>query len=423
MGEVLIYDCIRTPRGRAKADGALREMRPYRLLGSLLGALGRRHPGLEVKQISDVLIGCVSAVGDQGYNIAQAAVQDAGWPETIAAATVNRFCASGLETVHQAAARIAAGYDEAIVAGGVEVMSRVPLGAGGGALLEDPELILGQGIIPQGVAADLMATLFGFDREALDAYALQSQRRAAAAQAAQAGQAATAAATAATATAMIAIADANGILLLDRDEHLRPDTTLEALAALRPAFASETLARGGRMATAGFDALALSRYPQLSAVRHLHTAGTSSGLSDGAAVVLLGSAAFGEGQGLAARARVVAIGVASAEPTIMLTGMIPATEKVLRRAGLALTDMDVIEVNEAFAVVPLHFMRHFGLDAERVNVGGGAIALGHPVGATGAMLLGHLVDLLHEREGRYGLVTLCAAGGQGIACIVERVAK
>ncbi len=410
MTDVLIYDCLRTPRGRARVDGALREMRPYRLLSNLLAALAERNPSLDLGQVADVLIGCVSAVGDQGYNIAQAAVQDAGWPQTVAAATVNRFCASGLETVHQATARIAAGFDEAIVAGGIEVMSRVPLGAGGGALLEDPELILGHGVIPQGVAADLLATLHGFDREALDAIGLRSQQRAVSARNGANLEA-----------SMIPITDANGIMLLDSNEHIRPDTSAEGLAALRPAFASETLARGGRMATAGFDALALSRYPELSEIQHLHTAGTSSGLSDGAGLVLLGSAAFGEAQRLRARARVVAVAVASSEPTIMLTGMIPATQRVLERAHLEVGDIDLFEVNEAFAVVPLLFMKHFGLDADRVNVFGGAIALGHPVGATGAMLLGHLVDALHIREVRYGLVTLCAAGGQGIACVVERI--
>ena len=325
---------------------------------------------------------------------------------------VNRFCASGLEAVHQAAARIAAGFDEAIVAGGVEVMSRVPLGAGGGALLEDPELILGHGVIPQGVAADLMATLYAYGREELDEYALQSQMRAAAAAAGDIPRG-----------SMISIADANGILVLDRDELVRADTTAEGLAELRPAFAAETLARGGRLATAGFDALALSRYPELPAIKHLHTAGSSSGLSDGAGVVLIGNAAFGESHDLRARARILSVAVASSEPTIMLTGMIPATERVLERAGLEVADIDLFEVNEAFAVVPLHFMRHFGIDVERVNVHGGAIALGHPVGATGAMLLGVLIDALHERELRYGLVTMCAAGGQGLACIVERVAQ
>ena len=402
MREVFVYDAVRTPRGRARRGGALYELRPYRLLVSLLDALAARAPGLALARVSDLLVGCVSPYGDQGYNIAQAAIQAAGWPETVAAATVNRYCASGLETVLQATARIAAGLDEAIVAGGVESMSRVPLGTGGGALLRDPDLILGERAIPQGVAADLLAALRGYSRERLDAYALESQRRAAQADAAGTGR-----------ESLVPLADASGLVLLDRDEHPRPDTTAEALAALVPAFA--------KTAALGFEELALGRYPELECIPSVHTAGNSSGLVDGAGLALLGSAAFGEAAGLTPRARLRAIAVASSEPTVMLLGMLPATEQVLAKADLEIADIDLFEVNEAFAAVPLAFCEHFGVEPDRVNVNGGAIALGHPVGATGAILLGCLIEELHRRGLSRGLVTLCAGGGQGIACVVEVV--
>ena len=400
MEQVYVYDAIRTPRGRGRVGGALQEIRPFRLLSGLLVALQQRAPQLDLRLVSDVLVGCVSPYSDQGYNIAQAAVQDAQWPLHIGAVTSNRYCASGLETVHQAAARIAAGFDQMLVAGGVECMSRVPLGSGGGALLRDPELMLAQAVVPQGVAADLLATLHEYTRETLDAYALQSQQRAFAAR--QHPEAA---------PTMIAITDGNGIVLLDHDELPRLDTSAEALAALRPAFA--------KTAQLGFNDLALSQYPQIETICHVHTAGNSSGLADGAAVVLLGSAAAGKEAGLSPRARIVSLAISSSEPTLMLTGMIPATALALQKAELSISDIDLFEVNEAFAAVPLAFCDHFQVAQDRVNVCGGAIALGHPVGATGAILLGTLIDELHRRELRRGLVTLCAGGGQGIACVVE----
>lgn len=411
MADVFLYDTVRTPRASASAHGAFREVRPFRLPGKLLRELQARNPTLDCATVTDLLLGCVSAVGDQGYNVAQAALQDATWPDAVSAATVNRYCASGLETVLQAYARIRAGVDEAIVAGGLESMSRVPLGAGGGPVLEDPELILGKGLLPQGIAADLIATLRGYTRERLDAYALASHRRAAEAQREDR-----------FAPSLVDISDRSGIRLLAEDQLIRGDTDAERLAALRPAFAKTVPARGGGLPTEGFDALALARHPHLPALRHEHTAGNSSALADGAALVLLGSAGFGEGSGLQPRARVLSVAVASSEPTAMLLGMIPATERALERAGLSVADIDLFEVNEAFAAVPLAFLEYFDVEHARLNVNGGAIALGHPVGATGAMLLGTVVDELHRRGARYGLVTLCAAGGQGITCVVERTA-
>ena len=411
MADVFLFDSVRTPRASAGAQGAYREVRPFRLPSKLLRELQTRNPSLDLGGVSDLLLGCVSAVGDQGYNVAQAALQDAAYPDTVGAATVNRYGASGLEAVLQAFARVCSGLDEAIVAGGLESMSRVPLGAGGGPVLEDPELILGRGLLPEGIAADLIATLRGYTREQLDGYALRSQRRAA--EARRAGH---------FAHSLIDISDRSGIRLLSEDELIRPDTDADALAALRPAFAKTVPARGGGLPAEGFDALALARYPQLAAVRHDHTAGNSAALADGAGLALLGTARFGKANGLAPRARIVSMAIASSEPTVMLLGMIPASERALQRAGLTVADVDLFEVDEAFAALPLAFLEHFGLDGERTNVNGGAIALGHPVGATGAMLLGTAVDELHRRGARYGLVTLCAGGGQGIACVVERVA-
>ena len=410
MADVFVFDTVRTPRASARAQGAFREVRPFRLPAKLLRELGDRNPGMDLARVTDLLLGCVSAVGDQGYNVAQAALQDVAWPDTVGAATVNRYCASGLETVLQAYARITAGLDEAIVAGGLESMSRVPLGAGGGPVLEDPELILSKRLLPQGIAADLIATLRGYTREQLDEYALASHQRAA-----------TARAEGHFAHSLIDISDRSSIQLLSEDELIRAGTDAEKLASLRPAFAKTVPARGGGLPSEGFDALALSSYPQLSEISHVHTAGNSSALADGAGLALLGTAGFGEAGGLTPRARVVSVAVASSEPTVMLLGMIPATELALARAGLKASDVDLFEVGEAFAAVPLAFIEHFGVGHDRVNVNGGGIALGDPVGATGTMLLGTVVDELHRRGKRYGLVTLCAAGGQGVACVVERV--
>lgn len=400
MEDVYIYDCARTPRGRRR--GQLHEVAPHELLATLLRALPERT-GLDPADVSDLLAGCVTPIRDQGYNIAEAALAAAHWPEVVAAAQVNRYCASGLETVHQAAARIAAGYDDLIVAGGVEGMSRVPLDSDGGALLTNPELILASGTLPQGVAADLIASKEGFTREQLDTYAVESQRRCAEAVARGHFE-----------RSLVPVDDGNGITLLERDGHPRPDTDAEALARLPAAFA--------KTGALGFDALAISRYPQVAHVDHVHTAGNSSGIVDGAAAVLVGNAAAGERFAAAPRARIRSVAVASSDATVKLLGMIPATERALARAGLGIDDLDLIEVNEAFAAVPLAFIRHFHADHARVNVNGGAIALGHPVGATGSILLGTLVDELERRDAALGLVTLCAGGGQGIAAVVERVA-
>ena len=400
MQDVFIYDCARTPRGRRR--GQLHEVAPHELLATLLRALPERT-GVDPADVTDLLAGCVTPIRDQGYNVAEAALAAAEWPDVVAAAQVNRYCASGLETVHQAAARIAAGYDDLIVAGGVEGMSRVPLDSDGGPLLTNPELILASGTLPQGVAADLIASKEGFTREALDAYAVESQRRCAEAMAAGHFD-----------RSLVPVDDGIGITLLERDSHPRPDTDPEALARLPAAFA--------KTGALGFDELALSRYPQVAYVDHVHTAGNSSGVVDGAGVVLVGNAAAGERLEGKRRARVRAIAVASSDATVKLLGMIPAAERALARAGVDIADVDLIEVNEAFAAVPLVFLKHFSVDHARVNVNGGAIALGHPVGATGVILLGTLVDELERRDATLGLVALCAGGGQGIAAVVERVA-
>jgi acetyl-CoA C-acetyltransferase len=401
MQNVLIFDCVRTPRGRARIGGGLNEVAPHQLVADLLQAITQRL-SLDPSAVADLLLGCVTPVGDQGYNIAQASLLAASWPDGVAGAQVNRYCASGLESIHSAAARIAAGWDDLIVAGGVESMSRVPLGSDGGPLLDDPALMLETAAIPQGISADLIASLHGMSRETLDTFALQSQVRAEAARKKSLFK-----------KSLIAIKDENGIVLLEEDEHPRPSSTLEALGGLRPAFA-----KTGEL---GFDALALRRYPILGEIAHRHTAGNSSGLVDGASLVVLGNEATGKRLKMKPRARIRAVAVASSEPTIMLLGMIPATEKVLAKAELTMADIDLIEINEAFAAVPLAFMKHFGLKDTNVNVNGGAIALGHPVGATGAMLVGTLVDELEQRNKKLGLVTLCAGGGQGIAAIIELI--
>jgi len=401
MQNIMIYDCVRSPRGRARVGGGLYEVAPHRLVAELLTAI-RSRLSFDPVHVADLVLGCVTPIGDQGYNIAQASLLAAQWPDSVAGAQTNRYCASGLESIHSAAARIAAGWDEMIVAGGVESMSRVPLGSDGGPLLDNPALMLETAAIPQGISADLIASLFSFSRKELDAFAQQSQQRAEQARQKELFK-----------KSIVAIKDENGIVLLDADEHPRPSSTIEALGNLSPAFA--------KTGEIGFDALALRRYPALAKIDHRHTAGNSSGLVDGASLVVLGNEAIGKQLGLKARARIRAIGVASSDPTIMLTGMIPATEKVLATAGLKISDIDLIEVNEAFAAVPLAFMKHFGLKDTNVNVNGGAIALGHPVGATGAMLVGTLVDELEHRKKKLGLVTLCAGGGQGIAAVIELV--
>ncbi|HMO40627.1 MAG TPA: acetyl-CoA C-acetyltransferase [Saprospiraceae bacterium] len=401
MTEAYIYDAVRTPRGRGRQSGALYEVKPVRLLEIVLRALATRTH-LDTNAVDDAILGCVTPVDDQGFNIAKAALLYAGWSKAVSGMQINRYCASGLEAVNLAATKIRAGWADLVVAGGVESMSRVPIGSDGGALLYDPEVIARVNYIPQGVSADLIATIEGFSRTTVDEYALLSQQRAA--QAMQNDY---------FNRSILPIYDQNGLLILDRDEHPRPDTTLEGLAQLPPAFAGA--------GSAGFNQMALRTYPAVEKIQHVHTAGNSSGIVDGAAALLLGSKEKGAALGLSPRARIVGIANVSTEPVIMLTGPAPAARKALQMAKMTAADIDLWECNEAFATVPLKFQRELELDIEKLNVNGGAIALGHPLGATGAMLLGTLLDELERRDLNVGLVTLCAGGGMGIATIIERV--
>jgi acetyl-CoA C-acetyltransferase len=403
MGEAYVYDAIRTPRGRGKASGSLHEVKPVSLVTGLLHELQARHPGLDPAGIEDVVLGVVGPVGDQGGVLPRTAALAAGLPEHVAGVQLNRYCGSGLEAVNQAAARVRSGWEDLVVAGGVESMSRVPMGTGGDPWAMDPETNLATGFVPQGISADLIATIEGFSRADVDAFALESQIRAAKAWADGAFD-----------RSVVPVTDRNGITILDHDELVRPETTPEALAALKPAFAGI-----GEMG--GFDAVALQRYVDVERLDHVHTAGNSSGIVDGAALVLVGSEDAGRRHALTPRARIRATAVIGAEPTIMLTGPGPASLKALDRAGMTPADLDLIEINEAFASVALKLMRDLDVDHDRTNINGGAIAMGHPLGATGAMLLGTIVDELERRDLTTGLVTLCIGGGMGIATVVERV--
>ncbi len=407
--EAFIYEAIRTPRGRGKPGGegkpggSLYEVKPVSLVVGLIDELRRRLPSLDPARIDDLVLGCVTAVADQGMVISRTAALLAGLPDTVAGVTLNRFCASGLEAVNTAAQKVRAGWDDVILAGGVESMSRVPMGSDGGAIMMDPECGYAIGVVPQGISADLLATVEGFDRSAVDGYAARSHARAAKAWADGAFD-----------RAVVPVRDRVGQVILDRDEHIRPDASQETLGGLTPSFA-------GIGELGGFDAVALQRYHWLDRIEHVHTAGNSSGIVDGAALVLVGSEAAGYDLGLTPRARVAAAAVTGAEPTIMLTGPAVAARKALSRARLRADQIDLYEVNEAFAAVPLRFIRDLDLDPEQVNVNGGAIAMGHPLGATGAMLLGTLLDELERREQRYGMATLCVGGGMGISTIIERL--
>jgi acetyl-CoA C-acetyltransferase len=403
MFDAYIYDAVRTPRGRGKKEGRLHGIRPVELVRQLITAILERNPGLPSEAIEDVILGCVTQIGEQGSNIAKVASQTAGLPETVAGVTLNRFCASGLEAVNQAAAAIRAGAGEAILAGGVESMSRVPMGSDGGAWYMDPQVAFEGHYIPQGVAADLIATLYGYSRAVLDEFAARSHRLAW--EATEKGY---------FRKSLIPVRDVLGRVILERDENIRPDTSVEKLATLEPSFA--WVGREG-----GFDAVALQKYPMVEAIQHVHHAGNSSAIVDGAALVLLGSEALFKRYGLRPRARIVSWAVVGTEPTIMLLGPAPASRKALSRASLSPQEIDLYEVNEAFAVVPLRFMDDLGVPIEKINVNGGAIAMGHPLGATGAMLLGTLLDELERRGLRYGLATLCVGGGMGIATIIERL--
>ncbi|MGI8799639.1 MAG: acetyl-CoA C-acetyltransferase [Pseudonocardia sp.] len=401
--EAYVYDAIRTPRGRGKASGSLYEVKPISLVVDLITELRSRFPELDPAQIDDVVLGVVSPIGDQGGDIAKAAAIAAGLPHTVAGVQLNRFCASGLEAVNVAAQKVRSGMEEMVLAGGVESMSRVPMGTDGGAWAMDPETSYDTGFVPQGIGADLIATIEGFSRDDVDSYALESQTRAAKAWA-----------NGYFARSVIPVLDRSGIPVLVRDEHVRAGTTMEALGGLKPSF--EMMGEAG-----GFDAVALQRYHWIEKIDHVHTPGNSSGIVDGAALLLVGTEAAGAAAGIAPRARIVSTALSGADPTIMLTGPAPATRKALDKAGMTIDQIDLIEMNEAFAAVVLRFMKDMDVSHEKVNVNGGAIAMGHPLGATGAMILGTLLDELERRDLRFGLATLCVGGGMGIATVIERL--
>lgn len=401
MADAFIYDHARTPRSRGRADGALHEITAVALAATPLSAIAKRNQ-LDTSLIDDVVFGCAQPVGEQGGNIGRAAVLAAGYAQSVAGQQVHRFCASALEAVNNAAAQVMTGAADAAIGGGVECMSRTFIGADTGAWAADPWFSYHNHFAPQGIGADLIATIDGFTREDVDAYALESQRRAAKSWA-----------EGRFAKAIAPVIDVIGETVLDRDDYLRPNTTMESLASLKPAFTA--------MGAAGYDAIALRKYPEVAEISHVHTGGNSSGIVDGAAAVLVGSGSFGKAAGLKPRARVRSFTNIGSEPTIMLTAPADVTRKALARAGMNVDDIDLFEINEAFASVVLRFMRALDLDPARVNVAGGAIALGHPLGATGAMILGTVLDELEARDLNTALVTLCAGNGLGTATIIERV--
>ncbi|MEN9543761.1 MAG: putative acyltransferase [Pseudomonadota bacterium] len=401
MTEAYIYDAVRTPRGKGKKDGALHSVKPVTLMADTLRGLQART-GFDTRQVDDIVLGVVSPVGEQGGDIARTAVLVADWDVQVAGVQINRFCASGLEAVNLAAAKVMGGFEDLVVAGGVEAMSRVPIGSDGAAWAMDPQTNLHTNFIPQGVSADLIASIDGYTRAAVDAYAVRSHQRAAAARAA--GR---------FAKSQLPVRDANGRVLLDEDETIRPDASAATLGALKPSFQ--------QMGEMGFDATALRVYPEVERVVHVHTPGNSSGIVDGAAAMLIGSPAKGRAMGLTPRARIVASAIVGSKPAIMLTGPAPAARKALARAGLTADQIDLFEVNEAFASVVMRFQRELDVDWDKINVNGGAIAMGHPLGATGCMILGTLLDELELRQQRYGLATLCVGAGMGIATVIERL--
>jgi acetyl-CoA C-acetyltransferase len=401
MSEAMVFDAIRTPRGRGKASGSLHEVKPITLLTGVLKELQARHD-LDTAQVDDVVMGCVTPVGEQGSCIAKTAALAAGWDFRAAGVQLNRFCASGLEAVNMAAQKVRSGWEDLVVAGGVESMSRVPLGTDRGPWACDPETAFDTAFIPQGISADLIATLEGFTRDQVDFYAMRSQQRAGKAR--EEGR---------FKRSLVPVEDALGGVILDHDEFIRPQTTLEGLGALKTSF--------DKMGEMGYDSVAIQRYPQVERIKHVHTPGNSSGIVDGAAAVLIGTEQKGKELGLTPRARIVAVALSGADPTIMLTGPMPAARKALAKAKMQIEQIDLFEVNEAFAVVPMKFMKEMNVPDEIVNVNGGSIAMGHPLGATGAMILGTLIDELERRKLRFGLATLCVGGGMGIATIVERL--
>lgn len=401
MNEAYIYDAVRTPRGRGKSDGSLHDQQPLTLLTTVLTQLRDRN-ALDTRFLDDVIMGCVTPIGEQGGDIARTAVLEAGYAQSVAGVQLNRFCSSGLEAINMAAAYVMSGQSDLIVAGGVESMSRVPMGSDGGALFMNPAVVARHRIVPQGISADLIATKYGFGRKDVDAYAAESYKRAEEAQ--REGR---------FARSLVPVHNSVGGVVLAHDEGVRPGTTAQSLAQLKPAFAAQ-----GQM---GLDALALMKYADLAYIDHVHHAGNSSQIVDGAAGLLIGNKAVGQRLGLKARARIRAFGIVGSEPMIMLTGPVPATQKVLQRAGMTVSDIDLFEVNEAFAVVPLFYMDQLGVDHSRLNVNGGAIALGHPLGATGAIITATLLDELERRDQATGLASLCIGGGMGITTVIERV--
>ena len=401
--EPLIFDAVRTPRGKGKVNGSLHSTKPVDLVVGLMHETLSRNPNLDPNRVDDVVLGCVTPIGDQGADIAKTAAIKAGLPDTVAGVQLNRFCASGLEAVNIAAQKVASGWEDLVFAGGVESMSRVPMGSDGGAWAMDPETAYDTSFVPQGISADLIATVEEFSRDDVDAYAVRSQERASAAQA-----------EGRFANSVVPVLDINDQVVLDRDEFIRPGTTVETLAGLKPSFAAI-----GDMG--GFDAVALQKYHWVEKINHVHTPGNSSGIVDGASLVVVGNEKTGSELGLRARAKILATAVSGADPTIMLTGPAPASRKALDKAGLTTDDIDLVEINEAFAAVVLRYVKDMGWDMDKVNVNGGAIAMGHPLGATGGMILGTLVDELERQNLRYGLATLCIGGGMGIATVLERV--
>ncbi|MEJ8570980.1 acetyl-CoA C-acetyltransferase [Microbaculum marinum] len=402
MPDCFIYDHVRTPRGRGKKDGSLHEVTALELAAQTLRAIRDRHE-LDTGRLDDVVLGCVDPVGEAGGDIARAAVLKAGYDQEVPGIQINRFCASGLDAVNFAAGEVMSGQHQMTIGGGVESMSRVGIGASGGAWPMDPSLAVPAYFLPQGISADLIATKHGFSRDDVDAYAVESQKRAA--NAWEKGY---------FRNSVVPVKDINGLTVLDRDEHMRPDTTMQSLAALNPSFVQM-----GELG--GFDAVAIQRYPEIEEINHVHHAGNSSGIVDGAAAVLLGSKAAGRKAGLEPRARIRAFANIGSEPAIMLTGPLAVTEKVLKKAKMTLDDIDLIEINEAFASVVLRFMQYFDVDGSKVNVNGGAIAMGHPLGATGAMIMGTVIDELERTGKQTALVTLCIGAGMGTATIIERV--
>lgn len=402
-GEAFIYEAIRTPRGKGKKDGSLHEVRPVSLLVGLIDEIRNRFPELDEERISDLIVGCVSPVGDQGADIARTAALTAGLPYRTGGVQINRFCASGLSAINLAAQKVRSGMDELVLAGGVESMSRVPMMSDGGAMAMDAQVSFATDFVPQGISADLIASLDGFDRESLDEMAALSHARAAKAWSEGRFD-----------RSVVPVKDANGLTILDRDETIREGVSAEPLSGLRAAFTM--MGEQG-----GFDAVALKKYPQLERINHVHHAGNSSGIVDGAALTLVGSEKAGADMGLTPRARVVATAVNGVEPTIMLTGIEPAVREALAKANLTVDDIDVWEINEAFAAVVKHAQQNLGIDYDKLNINGGAMAMGHPLGATGAMITGAAIDELHRTGGRYALISLCVAGGMGVATIIERV--